>query len=210
MDVTATEIPYTNNELSLILLLPGKQTEFVAGGLKHLEDKLNVRNWNSLMKCFVPLNIDLQLPVFSHRSQLELKQTLLGLGIVNAFKKANANFRGINGVSDLYLSSFAQISEFVLDHGELENKEQNKQRSAKILMDILSNRQARQNENVYRMQFNRQFLYLVRHNPSGAILHIGRYYQPAEAHSHHHGDHIGHHEHGHGHHDGTHSREHEK
>ena len=67
MDVTAVEVPYKTEILSLILLLPGKQTEFIAGGLGQLEDKLNAENWNSLMKCFQPLDIDFQMPLFQHR-----------------------------------------------------------------------------------------------------------------------------------------------
>ena len=44
MDLTATEIPLARSgrDLSLILILPGKQAEFVAGGLGRLEDKINL------------------------------------------------------------------------------------------------------------------------------------------------------------------------
>lgn len=93
LDVTAAEVTYqsgnwnhihTKNEMtlmacnyniisedmSLILILPGKQTEFIAGGLGHLEEKLTLESWKKLMQCFHPLQIDLQLPLFKHRSVL--------------------------------------------------------------------------------------------------------------------------------------------
>ena len=44
MDLTAAELPLagSGSDLSLILILPGKQAEFVAGGLGRLEDKINL------------------------------------------------------------------------------------------------------------------------------------------------------------------------
>ena len=44
MDLTAAELPLAGNDsdLSLILILPGRQADFVAGGLGILEDKINL------------------------------------------------------------------------------------------------------------------------------------------------------------------------
>ena len=44
MDLTAAELPLAGNgsDLSLILILPGRQADFVAGGLGRLEDKINL------------------------------------------------------------------------------------------------------------------------------------------------------------------------
>ena len=46
MDLTAAELPLAgrggSSDLSLILILPGKQAEFVAGGLGRLEHKINL------------------------------------------------------------------------------------------------------------------------------------------------------------------------
>ena len=46
-------------------------------------------------------------------------------------------------------------------------------------------RRNRQNQ-IYQLSFERQFLYMVRHNPTGLIVYIGRYFQP------HHHDHHEH------------------
>ena len=60
----------------------------------------------------------------------------------------------------------------------------------------------------FRLHFNRQFLYALRHNPTGMIVHLGRYYEPPKPgekggeeehhHEHHHHQHHGDHNHHHG------------
>ena len=44
MDLTAAELPLAGGggDFSLILILPGKRAEFVAGGLGQLEHKMNL------------------------------------------------------------------------------------------------------------------------------------------------------------------------
>ena len=36
------------------------------------------------------------------------------------------------------------------------------------------------------LKFERQFLYAIRHNPSGMVTYLGRYYEPPEAQDHDH------------------------
>ena len=64
-----------------------------------------------------------------------------------------------------------------------------------------------ENEPRFSINFERQFLYMVRHNPTGLIVTIGRYDHPdsnEEQHQHHHPDE--HHEHDH---HGEHDHEHQ-
>ena len=74
-------------------------------------------NWNSLMRSLHPVNVDLKLPLFSHRSAIELNDTLAAMGVKDAFNSTAADFSGINGGRDLRLSSFQQLTEFVVDEG---------------------------------------------------------------------------------------------
>eukprot|EP00094_Tigriopus_californicus_P003673 TCALIF_03534-PA protein Name:"Similar to serpinb1 Leukocyte elastase inhibitor (Xenopus tropicalis)" AED:0.31 eAED:0.33 QI:0/0.12/0/0.55/1/1/9/0/922 len=115
MDVSALELPYSDPALSLILILPGKQTEFIAGGLQKIESKLSVENWNELMTAFLPLDLDIQVPIFQHRSMLDLSDAVKNMSAKYAFDGDNADFTGINGGLDLYLSSILQLNEFRFD-----------------------------------------------------------------------------------------------
>ncbi len=205
LDATAVEVPHSSESLSLILILPGKQREFIAGGLSRLEARLlqSADAWPSLLRCLRPIKLDdLRVPAFKHHSELQLKSTLEAMGVKDAFEEGVADFGGVNGQSnDLWLTSFYQANEFSF----VDNSEQDSERRK---------RQAGSSEGatstVYKLHFNRQFLYALRHNPTGVILNLGRYYQP-HGHGHHghhghHGDH-GHHGH-HGDHHGDHHDEH--
>jgi len=220
MDLTAAELPLASGgDFSLILILPGKRAEFVAGGLGQLEHKMNLENWNTLMRSLHPVNVDLKLPLFSHRSAIELNDTLAAMGVKDAFN-STADFSGINGGRDLRLSSFQQLTEFVIDeggHAEVAAAEEEvKKRSLWRLFDFNNGRRKRgksgrqheqedddddHDEHFYEIHFNRQFLYVVRHNPTGLLVYIGRYYQPDADH------HVGHgagHGHQHNHHSAGH------
>ena len=43
------EVPYKGGELSLVLLLPGRTNQFLAGGLQQLEEKIDSDSWERLL-----------------------------------------------------------------------------------------------------------------------------------------------------------------
>ena len=43
------EVPYQGGELSLVLLLPGRTNQFLAGGLAQLEEKIDSDSWDQLL-----------------------------------------------------------------------------------------------------------------------------------------------------------------
>lgn len=183
LGATAVELPYQDGELSLVLLLPGKISEFVAGGLEKLEEKLNERSWNKLLKSFVSHQLELEVPALTSHSVLNLNESLISLGITEAFSD-DADFSGINGGKSLKISSFIQANKFSFEE-ESRAKREVKARVRQVdrVISMLARRN-RQNQ-VYQLKFEREFLYVVRHNPTGLVIYIGRYYQP----HHHHHDH---------------------
>jgi len=70
LDVTAASVPLlrSNPRLGLVLLLPGRQSEFLAGGLARLEHRLDEKTWQSLERCMIPIRAELRVPTFIHRS----------------------------------------------------------------------------------------------------------------------------------------------
>ena len=85
LGATGVEIPYEEGEVSLILVLPGKISEFIAGGLDKIEDKIDNKSWENILKSFVSRNLELQVPVFNSHSVLDLNETLISVGLQDSF-----------------------------------------------------------------------------------------------------------------------------
>lgn len=197
LDCTAVEVPYQGGELSLVLLLPGRTSDFLAGGLQQLEARIDSQGWERLLRSFVSQSLDLSVPTLSAHSVVDLAPALQSLGIRTAFS-SEADFSGLNGARDLRLSSFLQINTFttVKDQGRQRRQapESWPARVAQVQgewpatvakVDRVINLLRRRNRQTttYKLHFERQFMYAVRHNPTGLVVHLGRFHQP---HSHHH------------------------
>ena len=149
-----------------------------------MEEKLDERSWNKLLRSFVSHQVELDVPAITSHSVLNLNDSLISLGITEAFSDS-ADFSGINGGKSLRISSFVQANKFSLTRSERARRDvRARVRKVDRVINMLTRRN-RQNQ-VYQLKFEREFLYVVRHNPTGLVIYIGRYYQP---HHHHHHDH---------------------
>ena len=146
-----------------------------------MEEKLDERSWNKLLRSFVSHQVELDVPALTSHSVLNLNDSLVSLGITEAFSDS-ADFSGINGGKSLRISSFLQANKFSLRRSSRARREvEARVRRVDRVISMLSRRN-RQNQ-LYQLKFEREFLYVVRHNPTGLVIYIGRYYQP---HHHHH------------------------
>lgn len=184
LDCTAVEIPYSGGEVSLVLLLPGKVTEFLASGLEQLEQRINSERWEAVLGSFMSRSLDLSVPSFSLHSVLDLEPALMDLGLEDAFS-LKADFSGLNGARDLKLASFLQVNTFRNELDQVRRRRQGRGEQGKDpVLEMLSRRNRKNRQDVtYQIHFERQFMYVVRHNPTGLVLHLGRHHHP---HHHHH------------------------
>lgn len=157
-----------------------------------MENNLNSKSWSSLMKSFVNHQLELQVPHINANSVLNLNESFSNLGLESAFGDS-ADFSGINGGKNLHVSSFLQANTFKFEDSSGRRRREADVVEARVqkvdrVLSLLSSRRNRQNQ-VYQLSFERQFLYVVRHNPTGLIVYIGRYHQPDNHHHHHDHDH---------------------
>ncbi|XP_042858826.1 mucin-17-like [Penaeus japonicus] len=113
-DVTTAEIPFYSRlgELSLILVMPGKQKDFVANGLAQLEASLSPVKWSQILRSMLPNTVQFQMPVFRHRAFHNFSDILQDVGLGELFQADKADFSGINNVKGLRLSDVVQLTEF--------------------------------------------------------------------------------------------------
>ena len=106
----ALELPYTNDELSMIVLLP-KQV----GGLAELEAMLTAKGVSDWLARMTVQVVDVTLPRFKITAELRLQETLSRLGMPLAFSDT-ADFSGIAKgdrlkLSDVFHKAYVEVNE---------------------------------------------------------------------------------------------------
>jgi len=158
--VKVVELPYKGEDLSMLGLLPD-----AIDGLDRLESMLtaeNVGRWTAgLRSCG---NVSVYLPRFSVESSVELTHTVSAMGMPLAFSH-DADFSGMNRKRNLWISAMAHQARVDVD-------EEGTQAAAAtaVVMTLGGPRP------VFRA--DHPFVFIIRHNPTGAILFLGRVLNP--------------------------------
>uniref|UniRef100_A0A6I8PW49 Serpin B6 n=1 Tax=Xenopus tropicalis TaxID=8364 RepID=A0A6I8PW49_XENTR len=159
------EIPYVDNELSMIILLPDDINDGTTG-LEALEKELSLEKINEWTENMMPIDVHVHLPKFKLEDSYKLKSQLAGMGMADLFEAGSADLSGMSGSNDLYLSevihkSFVEVNEEGTEAAAA---------SAGIAMMCLM----REEE----FNANHPFLFFIRHNATKSILFFGRYSSP--------------------------------
>ena len=158
------ELPYAGNNLSMIVLLP-KEVD----GLPALESSLTQDNLASWLKLLKKEEVRVFLPKFKMTSEFSLKRTLDAMGMPDAFKPEIADFSGMTGTKALFISA-------VVHKAFVDVNEEGTEAAAAtgVTMQLSSMNMSPPPE----FRADHPFLFLIRHNPSGSILFLGRVINP--------------------------------
>ncbi len=157
------ELPYVDDELSMIILLP-KEID----GLDEFEKTLTVENLSKWLSKLRKRKVVVSVPKFKMTSQFSLASMLKSMGMTDAFS-SNANFSEINGRRDLFISA-------VIHKAYIDVNEEGTEAAAAtaVTMKLTSIGPAR----IPVFRADHPFLFLIRDNHSGSILFIGRVMNP--------------------------------
>jgi len=161
----ALEMNYAGDNLSMIVLLPRS-----INGLGALEDTLAADTLTARLDAIRKHEVRVCLPKFTMTSQFELAKTLGAMGMPEAFSGA-ADFSGMTGGKDLYISA-------VVHKAFVDVNEEGTEAAAAtgVTMRLTA---APAPPPLFRA--DHPFIFLIRHNPTGSILFLGRLTRPAEA-----------------------------
>jgi serine protease inhibitor len=161
----ALEVPYVGDGLSMFVLLPGE-----VDGLGQLEATLTLENLDRWTTNLRKRKVRVFLPKFKMTSQFTLNNTLIAMGMADAFDMGKADFSGMDGRKTwLYIA--AAIHKAFIDVNE-EGTE-----AAAATAVIMGVRSMPLPPPTFRA--DHPFLFLVRENSTGSILFLGRMADPS-------------------------------
>lgn len=163
-DVQIIELPYVGNELSMLALLP-KEVD----GLPSLEEKLTVDNLGKWSSALRKQNVDVYLPKFTMSSQFSLNSVLQSMGMTAAFDADQADFSGMIGRQELYLT--AVVHKAFVDVNE-EGTEAAAATGAVVGVTSV--------QITPKFRADHPFVFLIRDNQNGSILFMGRLANPKQ------------------------------
>jgi len=157
------ELPYAGNELSMLILLPRNE-------LSEVEPYLKADKIQDLIKDMRQEEVDVYLPRFKFETKYLMggEQGILGMmGMPTAFSEMRADFSGMTGKPDLYITE-------VVHQAFVEVNEEGTEAAAatgiilvgKMVMERL----------VFRA--DHPFIFIIQHRETGNILFMGRVIDP--------------------------------
>ncbi|HEY1901802.1 MAG TPA: serpin family protein [Terracidiphilus sp.] len=163
----ALEIPYKSGELSMIVFLPND-----VAGLPALEQSFTAANAEQWLGQLGGTKIILTLPKFKMTQQFELQDALGAMGMAQAFEKGEADFSGMTGKRDFWIS--AAIHKAYIDVNE-----EGTEAAAATGIVMRSMAMAYESRPIV-FRADHPFLFLIRDNRSGGILFMGRVTDPTK------------------------------
>ncbi len=162
---SAAELPYGNGNFSMVVLVPaGSYTPLT------ILNSLSVQNWNNWNDSLIlQKNVKVTLPKFTGTNNFSLVNPLKKLGITDAFSPLVANFSGIDGATDLYISDVKHFTYIDVDETGTE--------AAAVTITTVTASVAPIYEPI--LTANKPFVYFIKENTTNTILFAGIMENPA-------------------------------
>jgi len=157
------EIPYKNKALAMIVLLPQKRDS-----LADIENTLNLENVLSWQNQLRKRKVRIFFPKFKIESQFSLNQNLITMGVSDAFDPNRADFSGMVGRKDLFLSA-------VIHKAFVEVNEEGTEAAA-ATGAVVSVTSIEPPSPIFKA--DHPFMFFIRDTDSQSILFIGRILNP--------------------------------
>jgi len=163
-EVQAIELPYKNNKLSMIIILPEEIEGWKLIGRILTGERLEV-----IYKGIQVHKINMSIPKFSYESEFKLKQILYSMGMEQAFTN-DADFSGMTAENDLRIDD-------VIHKAFIEVNETGTEAAAATAV-TMALKTALEEEDIIQFIADHPFLYLIIDKSTGGIIFMGRFVNP--------------------------------
>lgn len=162
-DFEAVELFYEGRELSMVILMPD-ENQFAT-----FEQNLNAATLQSFIDQLSVERLDLSLPKFKVESSFGLAETLAAMGMPDAFDVVKADFSGMTGQPDLYITDV--VHKAFVDVNEIGTE-------AAAATGVVMGLKSMPTGEPIVVKIDRPFLFVIRDVQTGAMLFFGRVVQP--------------------------------
>jgi serpin B len=160
----AASLPYADTRLSLVVVVPD------AGQFSQVESSLNAATLATLVAGLTSQQVLLTLPRFKIETATSLKVLLQALGMPSAFIYGTADFSGMDGTHNLFISN-------VFHDAFINVAEKGTEAAAATAVVVGAGSAAPMGLVV---DATRPFIYFLYDQPTGAILFMGRVQDPSQ------------------------------
>ena len=153
-------VPYGTGRLGMFVMLPEAKTP-----VTEVVKQLSGKNWDTWMTKFKKIDGTVALPKFKLEYSASLKDTLIALGMGEAFEEGKANFKGIADepplfVSDVNHKTFVEVNEEGTEAAAVTD----------VAVGVTS---APIEKETFEFIANRPFVYAIVDKQTGSILFLG-------------------------------------
>ncbi len=160
---SAVALPYDDERLSMLVLVPD------AEAFEDFEASLDADRLNAIVASLESQSVILKMPGFRNETSQDFVKILKSLGMNAAFLPGAADFSGMDGGRNLYVTQV--LHKAFIDVGE-------KGTEAAAATAVTVGRSSIPTG--IRISVDRPFIYVLRDEPTGAILFLGRVLDPSK------------------------------
>ncbi len=164
-DLQILQIPYKGDDLSMLVLLPKNND------LQSVEKELSVENLNQWRTKMEDKEVNLYLPKFKLETGYSLVGNLGEMGMPTSFDPNSADFEGIDGKKDLYVTGVFHKAYVAVDEKGTE--------AAAATGIVITETSIEMPQETFRA--DHPFIFLIQDDKTGLILFLGKVIDPSKS-----------------------------
>ena len=157
-------LPYEGNKLSMLIILPDENN------FAQVEKAIAELDIQNLVRSVSYAQLDLRMPKFKIESSFGLADYLDAMGMGDAFIPGVADFSGMDGTRDLFISAIQHKAFIEVDETGTE---------AAAATAVVVGIESMPIDEPIKVSIDRPFIFMITDNKTGSILFMGRVMNPA-------------------------------